>query len=86
MADRQIAWTALAKGTVVMSSDGADLGKVTEVVADTQKDIFSGIVITPGLLGSNLFAPASIVDEITADAVVLSVTEAGAQEELGPPE
>jgi sporulation protein YlmC with PRC-barrel domain len=85
MTDRQIAWTALDKGTTVLASDGEELGKVSEVVADAQKDIFSGIVITPGLLGSNLFAPASLIEEITDGAVKLTLSGAAAQEELEPP-
>jgi sporulation protein YlmC with PRC-barrel domain len=86
MSSKQIAWTALDKGTVVVSSDGEEIGKVSEVVADPQKDIFSGIVITPGLLEGNLFVPAAAVDAITTEAVKLSLTEAEAQSELDKPD
>jgi uncharacterized protein YrrD len=86
MVERQIAWTALGRGTPVVSSDGVELGKVSRVVADRQKDIFSGITFRAGLLEGALFAPAALVREITTEAVVLSISESDAQSELGPPE
>jgi uncharacterized protein YrrD len=66
---------ALDKGTPVRSSDGADIGKVTAVVADREKDIFSGIAITSGILDSDRFVPADQIDRITADGVLLAVPE-----------
>jgi uncharacterized protein YrrD len=70
-----ISWMALDKGTPVRSSDGADLGKVGEVVADRQKDIFSGITLTSGLFDSDRFVPADLIETITTEAVVLTVDE-----------
>jgi uncharacterized protein YrrD len=70
-----ISWMALDKGTPVRSSDGAELGKVTEVVADRQKDIFSGIAVTSGILDSDRFIPAEQIGSITAEQVVLTVAE-----------
>jgi hypothetical protein len=49
--ERPIAWLALEKGTPVLDADGAEIGKVLEVVGDEQKDIFSGIRWRHGLLG-----------------------------------
>ena len=69
-----IAWTALAKGHTVTAADGAQVGTLTEVVADVQKDIFSGVVFRTGLLEDHRFAPAAVVEEITSEAVRLSIS------------
>jgi sporulation protein YlmC with PRC-barrel domain len=74
---RPIAWSALAKGTPVYASDGTELGRVTEVVADEQKDIFSGVAFRSGLLESESFAPADRIDVITEEGVRLTL---GAEE------
>ncbi|MEA2434472.1 MAG: hypothetical protein QOG54_1929 [Actinomycetota bacterium] len=70
---------ALEKGTSVLSSDGADVGKVSEVVADRQKDIFSGIAISSGLFSGDRFVPADQIDSITTEAVVLTTSEEQAE-------
>lgn len=70
----------LQKGTSVVSSDGEELGSVNEVIADRQKDIFSGLTISPGLLSTSRFAPAAVVEDISAAAVRLSITAAEAGE------
>jgi uncharacterized protein YrrD len=80
-----IAWPALQTGAPVYSSDGHELGTVGDVVADRQKDIFSGIVIDPGLLKEKVFAPADAVAEITEVGVTLNLTAAQADRDLGPP-
>ena len=75
-----VSWMTLEKGTVIRSSDGAEVGSVHEVIADRQKDIFSGVTIDAGMLSSNRFAPAAIIDEISTEGVRLSITEAEAGE------
>ncbi len=77
---RPIAWMALEEGTPVRSSDGEDIGHVATVVADEGKDIFSGLAVRSGLLGSPVFVAADLVDEITADAVTLTITAAESAE------
>ena len=75
MADaRPIAWLALAAGTPIVTSDGDQVGKVAEVVADREKDIFSGITFKPGLLDSAVFVPAEKVEELTEEQVTLSLS------------
>ena len=69
-----IAWTALPTGTTVRSSDGEEVGTVARVVADVQKDIFSGLAVSHGLLSRNVFVPATAVEEITRDEVRLSIS------------
>jgi uncharacterized protein YrrD len=79
-----ISWTALKGGTAVLSSDGHELGKVADIVADEQKDIFSGIVLKPGWFKESRFVPAELIEEITARAVRLTVSAGEAHERLSP--
>ncbi len=73
-----IAWLALEEGTPIYARDGDELGKVAGVIADREKDIFSGITFRPGLLEGARFVPASKIEEITTDAVRLSLSSAEA--------
>jgi uncharacterized protein YrrD len=83
--DRPIAWLALEEGTPILSSDGEQVGKVAEVIADRQKDIFSGVTFKPGFLESMLFVPADRIEGLTASEVKLTISaaEAGQLEEYG---
>lgn len=74
-----IAWLALKEGTPVIAMDGSELGKVSTVVADREKDIFSGIAFRSGLLDTERFAPADQIDEITTEAVKLTIDSAAAE-------
>ncbi len=65
---------ALEEGTEVRASDGSAVGRITRVVADHQKDIFSGLAFRAGVLGSEQFAPADTVAAITTEAVELTLT------------
>lgn len=82
---KPVSWMTLSEGTDVVGSDGSDLGKVTSVVADLEKDIFSGIEFRSGFLSSTTYAPADLVSEITEDRVTLSITRDEA-EDLAPGE
>ncbi len=72
-AETPIAWTALQEGTPVHASGGEELGRVTAVVADQQKDIFSGLAYSSGLLGTERFVPAELVGSITDKSVTLTI-------------
>lgn len=74
-----IAWLALDTGTPIYSSDNDEIGKVTDIIADREKDIFSGITFRPGLLEGTNFIPASAIESLTEDAVRLNVTKAEAE-------
>jgi uncharacterized protein YrrD len=77
-----IAWLALRKGAPVVDGTGDEIGHLTEVVADVQKDIFSGIKWRHGILGSEHFVPAAFIGELTTEAVHLTVSGDDAQQEL----
>ena len=71
---RQIAWRASKRSAPVYSSDGAQSGKVTHVVADDLKDIFSGIAFTCGMLGDEVSRPLSSSKRSRPRAFTWSVT------------
>jgi hypothetical protein len=71
-----IAWLALEEGTPIVASDGEQVGKVDAVIADRQKDIFSGITFRPGVLGTSLFVPAEKIDRLSEEAVHLVIAAA----------
>jgi uncharacterized protein YrrD len=76
--EHQIAWPALKEGTAIRSADGAELGKVIDVVADLQKDIFSGITFRSSALENRLFVPADAIERLTSQEVTLTITAAEA--------
>jgi uncharacterized protein YrrD len=75
---------ALDTGTPIVTSDGTELGRVHEVVADRQKDIFSGLTFRDGVLSGERFVPAATIDTITTEEVRLSVSSAEAEQKIEP--
>lgn len=69
----------LAKGTPVVASDGEVIGKVGTVVADEEKDIFSGLSVTAGLFDKERFVPAERISEMTEDEVRVSLSSEEAE-------
>ena len=72
-----VSWFLIEKGWIVGGSDGADLGKVDEVVGDSDKDIFNGLSVAHGLLRSKRYVPAERVRTIYDGRVELDLDEAG---------
>ena len=67
-----IAYTVLAGGTPVQTSDGHEVGKVRRVLADEGADVFDGIVVdTPH---GERFVDAPDVAHLYERLVVLSIT------------
>jgi hypothetical protein len=80
-----ISYLALQEGTKVLSADGEQIGEVAHVLADTEDDIFDGIVVDASWLpGGHVFADAAQVGEIRTDAVTLKLG-AGACRSLPQP-
>lgn len=67
----------------MLAAGGEEVGKVREVIADEQKDIFSGVTLDTGLLSEPRFVPAEMIEEMTDDVVRL-VIPAERAEELKP--
>lgn len=74
-------YEALERGTPVYSSDGAQIGTVTHVLAVEDEDVFDGIVIAEHRgPGGHRFADADDVDRIYERAVILKLdSEASAR-------
>ena len=83
--EQQVAWTTIEKGMAVIASDGSEIGKVSSVVADEGRDIFSGIAFRHGLFDSEHFIPGDLVDVITPDEVRVKLGPDEAKD-LAPPE
>jgi hypothetical protein len=77
-------YTALQRGTPVISSDGQDVGKVVRVLDNYREHIFDGLVIQ-GSDGAERFVDAPEVGRTAERAVTLNITAAQVAE-LGPPE
>jgi len=75
-----IAWTALPQGIQVVGFDGADIGKVEEVLGDRDEDIFHGLLLRRAGDGERVELPAANVKKMTARHVVtdLDGAQAGA--------
>ena len=71
-------YMALAQGTPVYASDGAEVGRVARVLAVDEKDIFDGITVdTPH---GKRFVDAPEVDRIYENGVLLKIDSAEAAE------
>jgi hypothetical protein len=79
-------YLTLEEGTDVLSADGERIGAVEHVLRDESTDIFDGLVIDTKLgPGGHRFVDAVEVAEMRADAVVLTLSTADA-EQLPDPE
>ncbi|MGZ8740876.1 MAG: PRC-barrel domain-containing protein [Gaiellaceae bacterium] len=76
MSGDPVSWLVIEKGWKVVGADGKELGKVHEVIGDTTNDIFSGLAVTPGLLGilhKPRFVPSESVLRITEGQIDLDL-------------
>lgn len=68
-------YLALSEGIPVYSSDGEELGLVEHVLAETDVDIFDGIVVDRSRLpGGQRFVDAPEIEEIFERGVVLKIS------------
>jgi hypothetical protein len=76
-------YTAVERGTPVISSDGEEVGTVAQVLDNYREHIFDGLVIeTPS--GERRFVDAPEVARTAERAVTLTITAAECAQ-LGPP-
>jgi PRC-barrel domain len=59
-----VSWLLIEPGWTVYDANGAKHGKVKEVLADAQSDIFHGVVVEHGLLGEDAEVLAERIAEI----------------------
>jgi hypothetical protein len=77
-ADDPVSWLLIRRGWKVVSSDGAAVGNVDEVVGDDEHDIFDGLAVAISALGKPRYVPSEQVGEITEGVVRLKLAEADA--------
>jgi uncharacterized protein YrrD len=74
MAD-PVSWFLIEQGWEVVDSAGEDVGKVEEVVGDSNRDIFNGVTIATGLFSRGQYVPAEQVEEITEGRIRLALAK-----------
>ena len=70
-------YLTLTEGTAVQTSDGERIGEVRRVLADAEKDIFDGLIVTTD--AGDRFVDAERVASIAEGLVVLSLSGAQAR-------
>jgi len=68
-----VSWRAIVAHSPVFANDGSEVGKVVDVAALPEEDIFHGVVFRHHLTGKTHLAPRDDVDRITTDGVYLAV-------------
>ena len=68
-----VSWLMIEPGWKVKAVDGKDVGKVIEVVGDTEDDIFNGLSISIGLFSKARYVPAERVSAIVEGEVQLDI-------------
>ena len=71
--EQQVSWRAIVAHCPVIASDGQNIGKVLDVAALPEKDIFHGVVFQHHIKGHSYIALAETIDRITNRAVYLNV-------------
>jgi uncharacterized protein YrrD len=68
-----VSWLVVERGWDVYGSDGERIGAMDELVGDSGKDIFNGLVLSEGLFKGRRYVPAEQVAQITEGRVELSI-------------
>ena len=74
--DDPVAWRYVKEGTPVHGSDGEQLGTVATMLGSDQEDIFHGIAVSPGFLGTTRVVRADDVVAMTPARVDVSLDAA----------
>jgi hypothetical protein len=69
----------IEQGWSVVDADGEDVGRIDEVLGDEEADIFNGLTVLTGILGTPQYVPAERVGEIVEGRVKLELKK----DELG---
>jgi uncharacterized protein YrrD len=75
-----VSWLVIEPGWKVKAADGEDVGKVTDVVGDAEKDIFNGLAISTGLLSRTRYVPAERVTTILEGEIHLDLPSDAARD------
>jgi hypothetical protein len=70
-----VSWFVIERGWRVVDRDGDEIGRVEEVLGDSNQDIFNGLSVTSGLLGAPRYVPAERVSSITEGCVNVDLSK-----------
>jgi uncharacterized protein YrrD len=70
MAD-PVSWLLVEPGWRVVDAAGEDVGRVDEVLGDTEADIFDGLQVSSGVLRRRRYVPAETIEEILEGTIRL---------------
>jgi uncharacterized protein YrrD len=68
-----VSWLMIEPGWKVKAADGKDIGKVIDVVGDSEDDIFNGLAISIGLFAKARYVAAERVTTIVEGEVHLDL-------------
>jgi hypothetical protein len=68
-----VSWMVIEQGWSVVDADGDDVGRIDEVLGDEEADIFNGLHVLTGMLGTPKYVPAERVGEIVEGRVQLDL-------------
>ena len=87
MAD-PVSWMVIEQGWTVVDAEGESVGRVDEVVGDERVDIFNGLNVLTGVVGTPKYVPSEQVGRIVEGKVelLLSKDEVDGLDEASPPE
>jgi hypothetical protein len=74
-----VSWMMIEQGWSVVDADGEDVGRIDEVLGDEDADIFNGLQVLTGVLGTPQYVPSERVGEIVEGRVQLELKK----DELG---
>ncbi len=83
-----VSWFMIERGWRVVDKSGHEVGRVDEVIGDSNADIFNGIAVSEGVFKGRRYVPAERVSEIVAGEVRIDADgdELGGWEEPPPSE
>jgi uncharacterized protein YrrD len=69
-----VSWFLIEPGWKVTDAQGDEIGRVEEVVGDSNADIFNGLAVSTGLLSDAHYVPSERVKGITEGFVQLDLS------------
>jgi hypothetical protein len=67
--EREVAWLAMPEKAPVMGESGEEIGRMEEVLGDTEDDIFHGIVLKLARGGHKVEVRADRIPKITTSRI-----------------
>jgi uncharacterized protein YrrD len=69
-----VSWFLIEAGWKVVDAQGAEIGRVEEVIGDSGADIFNGLAVSTGLLSNARYVPSERVKQITEGCIQLDLS------------